>query len=471
MSNTNRFAELRQVILRDGGLTRAEARYVGFLLSDLRTDLVGESPLEIVMMIALHLPLRQLALCLRVSKVWRQRFLSGPVIAAYARHNWPAMVDGVVNPQDFLATLSKFGRACQYMLPRYDEGNSEIIPWFSQTHYQLDPIFHARADDLPSDYTQSSERRRALRTCPSAIYFSGKVAWCLYNPFVVVDDLRSKTRKVFTLPSGVRHGLGLALQAVGSRLVVATLDRLVIAWDHVDNHTYEKSLPSQILCCATENNRVAFVTYSGDAMVWTPGHAMLQLNPSFPSILKAGNGSSEAQSAGPYLYPFFDARNGEIIYLASAYCFLDTNSKAMVRITIHEVSMLSCVASWSCEYEEPATAWNDQRKLRIQSHPSGPEPEPRILMTDYELDRSCILIFRQIKGYGGIRFAAFDKLERKFINIDVTDGFEWTLLGSDYASSGGGGRRFHGLDSKMEGRIDLDFMVNIQNEGYGVTQL
>ncbi|KAI0116403.1 hypothetical protein GGR51DRAFT_501217 [Nemania sp. FL0031] len=460
MRNANRFSEFRQFVHRDGGLTREEARYLRFLLYDLRTDLIGESPLEIVIMIALHLPLNELTRCLRVSKVWRQQFLAGPVMAAYARANWPAMIDGEVNQQDFLATLSRFGWVCYYTLPFIDEVASEVVPWFSPTHYQLDPAFHARADELSSDYTQAWERQQQGEAETSALYFSGKLAWCLNNRLIIIDDFRSKTRKIFTVPSGVRHGLALKLQAFGSRLAIAVVDRLVIAWDHIDNRSYEKSLPTRVLRCATQNNRVAFVMHGGDVMIWTPGQAVLQLDPSLPSILKVGNGSSEAHPPRTLLYPFFDAHNSETLYLASACFFLD-NSKPMIRITVHEFLTSGHVASWSSEYEDPNSG--DRSYL----YWTNPDPEPRILMTDYELDRSCILFFRGTPRHGAGRFAAFDKLERKFIDIDYMDFTDrWTLVGNDWSTSGGALP-----EQTVEGRIDLDFSVMTELQGYRVIRL
>ncbi|KAI1125725.1 hypothetical protein F5Y10DRAFT_246433 [Nemania abortiva] len=447
MSNATRFAELRQLVLGGDGLSRDEIRYLRLLLPDVHTDPVDELPLEIVIMIVLQLQdLRDFARCLCVSKVWRRRLLSDAVMTAYAKRRWPALIDGAVNRRDFLGTLWKFGWVFDTSPGRVE---MESVAWDGTTHYQLDPVFHDRLDDLPTAYTQHPRQNPREPDSPpingSALYFSGKVAWRFNGCLVIIDDLRSKTRKIFTLPSGVRHGLVLRLHALGSRLIVATLDRLVIAWDHVDNRAYEKSIPCSAYWCTTQDNRVAIVTYDRDVMIWTPGHALVQVNAS-PLILEADCVSV-----------FFDARNSKTLYLVSAYCFL-LDAKSMVRTTVHEFSVTGHVASWSSENEDPA-ANLDSGGLNFR-YTTGYRPEERVLIAEYELDRSYILFFRRTPGSGGLRFAVFDKLERRFIDPELPDCW---CLGSDYTSV-----TVNDPKSRIRGRADLDFKVIADLDAYEV---
>ncbi|KAI0911385.1 hypothetical protein F4823DRAFT_310092 [Ustulina deusta] len=443
MSHSSRFAQLRQVIFGHDGPTREEVRYLKILLSDTQTDLIGDLPLELVVLVALELRLSDFARCLCVSKIWRKRFLSSPVISAYAKHRWPALIGGVVNRCNFLGTLSKLGWA-NYSLRHPVKHNPEFVPWDGTAHYQLDPIFHNQSDNLPDAYTR-------YRTDPAArsfaaIYASGKVAWHPCGCVVVIDDLTLKMRKVFTPPSGVMHGLGLKLQALGSRLVIGSIDRLLIAWDHINNQAYEKSLPCRILRCTTQDDRVAIVLYGGGVAIWTPGHAVLQLDIS-PLTLEPSIGPSEAKTWEACLDVLFDPRDSKILYLVSGFCN-HIDSSNMVRVTVHEFSVAGhAVASWSSEYYDHAIEYGDIEDAA----------EPRIVVTEYAFERNCIFFWRRTKRVRNTLVASFDKLERKFLR-DADYLFPPAL------------QSFNRYYPQTHGGVDLDFGVDFFSTGYEVVR-
>ncbi|KAJ2998664.1 hypothetical protein NUW58_g248 [Xylaria curta] len=436
MSHSSRFIELRQLVF---GLTPEETRYLGFLISDFHTDIIGELPLELLVLIVPQLELEDFARCLRVSKIWRRRFLSESVTLAYARCRWPAM-----DRYDFLATLSRFGWASYSFRQPLQDVDLELVSWDSKAHYKLDPAYHTGANDLPYDYTQYSMNPYTWDSF-SKFYDSGKVAWHPCRCVVVVDDLRSKTRKVFTPPSGMMHGSVLELQSLGPRLVIGTIDRLLIAWDHVGNQAYEKLLPCRSLRCTTQGDRVAAVLYGGDVVVWSPGHALIRLD---TSRLKPNVdiSPSEARTWEACLDVFFDPRDSKSLYLASGH-FLATDSGRMVHVTVHQFSGERHVASWSSEYQDPAGYVN---QLQFEF----PVPEPRIVMAEYEFDHSYI-VFRRKISIGYPHLTTFDKKNRKFVDLEPR--LLWP-------------QRLKHSRPGMGAGIDLDFMVRFKPAGYEVVR-
>jgi hypothetical protein len=229
MNDMTRFAELRQLVSIIAP-TREEARYLKVLLSAVHTDLIGELPVELVVIIAVQLKLDDFAACLRVSKVWREKFLSDSVMTAFGIRSCPALIDSVATRQDFQRTFSKLGWASYSFGRHCYRLSSELVQYDRRANIQLDQEFHSRADRIPAVYLRHplDVLHEPVHLPPSPkFYSSGKAAWHLCDHVVVVDDLRSKKRKVFTPPSGMMHGLTLKLQALGSRLVIGTIDRLL----------------------------------------------------------------------------------------------------------------------------------------------------------------------------------------------------------------------------------------------------
>ncbi|KAI1352786.1 hypothetical protein F5Y01DRAFT_278664 [Xylaria sp. FL0043] len=446
--NTNaRFSQLRDFVLGQG-LSREEIRYLSILLSHTRPDIIGELPLEIVVLVILQLSPREFARCLGVSKTWRERLLSQVVMAAYTKRYWPAMINGAVNRRNFLEALSKLGwgvRSVAHFRSTPDAYH-ESVAWDQTSHYQLDPIFHNQPGNLPEAYTQYRIQPRWQP--PTAVYAFGKVACHLCGCVVVVDDLTSKTRKVLTPPRGMMNGPALKLHALGSRLVVASIDRLLVAWDHVSDQVYETSLPSRVLRCTTQDDRVAIILYGGDVLIWTPGHKVLQLD---TTPLTLGLNPSAAKTWEACLEVFFDIRDRNTIFLASRFSFHEALNY-IDRVIVHVFSMT-----------DNTVVTHAQNKKRLPSAPYIGDPEVaatnrRIRIEGYEFDRSCIF-FSSSQVRGGL-LAVFDKLERKF-----SDGTEIRRYKDpqDYL--------FPISTDHFAGKvgIDLDFLVYAQRDGYAYT--
>ncbi|KAI1312723.1 hypothetical protein F5Y03DRAFT_390422 [Xylaria venustula] len=389
MSSSTGFAKLRQLVV-DLSLTSEEIRYLRLMLPNTHPDPITELPMELVVLVVLQLELPEVACCLGVSKGWRERFLSHAVIAAYAKRRFPALVNGAMNPSGFLSAIRNLGWAKYYTdWPREDllyDHNQRL------RHHELDPILHDEPTNVPSAYREYDRIDHSLEPIES-FYASGKVAFHLCSCVVVIDNLASKTRKVFTPPSGVMHGSELRLRALGSRLAIGSIGRLLIAWDHVNNQAYEKSIPSQILRCKTQGDRVAIILHGGDVLVWNPGHNLLRLDVS----------TSENWGA-TLLATFFDARDSNILYVASAISdSMDGNP--IIRITIQEFSITGHLLS----------SWSYGSSCLDSGSNSAHTPAPRcIRMLEYEFERSCIFIYRVVSGRYPECLAVFDKVERTF---------------------------------------------------------
>ncbi|KAI0555860.1 hypothetical protein F4679DRAFT_520083 [Xylaria curta] len=429
MSHSPRYSELRQLVFGGNGLTPEEARYLRFLLYDIHIDLISDLPLELVILVALGLELDDFHRCLRVSKAWRQRFLSDSVMLAYANHRWPAMIEGVVTPSRFLEILLKLRRASPTYWIAEDK---EVVRFDNTTHFTLDPVFHSQHSNVPDVYTRNSAEPN-FKLHP--VYAFGKVAWHIPGCAIVIDDLRSKTRKVFTPPSGTMRGLSLKLRSLGSRLAIGTIDRLLIAWDHVNNRAYEKSLPGRVLQCATQDSRVAIVLYGGDVITWTPGHAATHLDISclFPEL------GTMVESWKKHLNVFFDPRNSKTLYLASCY-HVGTRT---VRVKVHEFSESVHVASWSSEHSN----WY---------HTLG-------LPVDYEFNYSYIL-FRPKYGAVG---SVFDKINRMFVNVDYCGRIYFDNQPDDHPDD----YSDFSFNGDLDFQIDLDFIVLYDELHYEVLPL
>jgi hypothetical protein len=451
-----KFAEIRKYIFGGedkDGLTREEIRYVKLLLANFRTDPIGEAPLEIIVMIALQLDPWDFACCLRVSRAWRRRLLSDSIISAYGRYQWPAMIDSPTDRSSFLDILGKFQRASCHFLPLCKPGSRphifHIVRWDMAGNHQLDPLFHGQAntnpDTSPRIYVSLNNDARP----PPTLYAFGKLVYSFCD-CAVIDDLRLKTRKIFQPRSSSHtHGSILILKALGCKLIVATVGRVLFAWNHIDDRSYEKLLPSRPVHCATRHDKVAAVLYGGDVVIWTPGLAAVQLNvlklDYEPSIVLS---EKCARSICPYV--FFDGRNSTDLYVVSA-CSLRRNSKSMVSVAIHQFSAGDYVTSWSCKCEDLAM----KEDSRAENFP--------LEVHEYEFDHSAIFICRKsARSRGLLDIAVFDKIERKF--ADLAQVSRWYWRSNIWRSNT--------WRPEDEGKMgDLDFAVRCHPQVYEVARL
>ncbi|KAI8623556.1 hypothetical protein F5Y19DRAFT_458271 [Xylariaceae sp. FL1651] len=446
MTRDAQFAQLREVVSGDL-TTRAEVRYLKILLSRFNTDLIGELPTEIVTLIALCLEPRHIALCLRVSRTWRYKFLSDAVTTTYAKYCWPNLIVSPITQYIFLANLSRVGWAFR----NFDEsqaegcvGPIERVRWDGDTHFKLDPEYHGHANEIPDIHTLVyGATNNTIK--PTAIYSHGKVAWHGHHHFIVVDNLRAKTRKIFAAPSGIMPGIFLRLEALGSKLVIGTVERLLIAWDHINNQVLEKKLPCTALRCSTQDDKVGVVLYNGNIVVWTWGGIMTEIHTS-PLVLGLSLQPPEARMWADCLNVVFDPRNSETIYLASGY-LSHRQSHRKVKLAVYQFISANYVDSWGFEFLDPVHG--------IPTHKQLP-----IYILDYEAERGCIAFCRLWNGWLSAGpyfkcFVFFDKHKREFVSDSSYHVACWP----------------NGFDDNKECGRDLDLWVEFDERDYAMKQI
>ncbi|KAI1262281.1 hypothetical protein F5Y18DRAFT_155147 [Xylariaceae sp. FL1019] len=375
----------RLVEIRDSfsafSLSPSEARYLKMLCSSIKTDVIRDLPVEIVGLISLHLDDVDLANCLRVSKAWRGKLLSDHVIRMYGRAGWPnlCICSTIETPSSFIEALIRVGwfrRRCRYMQESSSLGDPRKL---SISELPLDTEYHPSAEDVPSIYLEHSQKKPSG---PPFFYSHGKAAWCPESQFVCVDDLRLRTRKVFTPPSGILHGQRLALEAFGSKLAVATIGRLIIAWNHITNKSQEKQLPYLSYLCQTHDDQVGVILRNGNILVWTLNNNKLTRIDTSPSIWHSALDVIRADQLRipTHLFEvafnlFFDRQSANTCYIATARRYAE-GQQDVFDMEVHEFSMTRCVNSWkSCEPLPRASM-----PLTVTTR-----------ITNYEIERSCIL--------------------------------------------------------------------------------
>ncbi|KAI0181228.1 hypothetical protein GGR52DRAFT_577803 [Hypoxylon sp. FL1284] len=272
-----RFAKLRQFI-SDNSFSHEELRYLRILLSAHRIDIIGELPIELVVQIAERLSISDFAACSAVSRRWREAFLSSPVLAALTNKfcpsfaHRPGRAEAEATQEENLEALRRIERS------RCANGHWHFatdFEWEHESYFKLDPEYHNSHEDAAATYarynTEDNDPRPNRMSPLGALYSSGKIAWRPKRRVVAVDSFWSRTRKIFSVPNGPLVSSELRLMAMGNELVVGSMDRLIVAWDHVRNAYQEKRLPGSVKCAATRGLRIAVILYSGDVFLWEFG--------------------------------------------------------------------------------------------------------------------------------------------------------------------------------------------------------
>ncbi|KAI1408125.1 hypothetical protein F5Y13DRAFT_113280 [Hypoxylon sp. FL1857] len=339
MSGQARLPQLRQFVF-DSSLTRDELRYMKILLSRVHIDIIGELPIELVRRIAQLLDLDHFVACLAVSRRWRDKFLSAPVICAVLNKFsslGQAAGSTQISPDECLKALHRIGRA------RWNFSQSSLrkeYSWVHEAYFIPDPDYHGDYEDMSIVYAQFSRPGDPDRNNPNpyasefAMYSNGKIAWLARPHIVVVDNLWSRTRKIFNVPAGPLIGPVLELLALGDRLVVSAIDRLLIAWDHVTNVCLEKKLPGSIKLASTEGSRVAVLLFSGDVLLWDFGGRLSTLTIT-PPMNSYGPDTKSSGTWASNLRAIFLPGCSKTLFLASCYT-CQVNSGTITKQTIYE---------------------------------------------------------------------------------------------------------------------------------------
>jgi hypothetical protein len=230
-------------------LTLEEVRELGARLAqvDFRSDIILRLPVELRILVFKHLDARDLQSCFAVSRGWRDAFDSKDALTPLAKKWFPGLVEYAAVTGGSVEAL--FAEAVRNYYFRSTGKFRSVLHhglWLgNETYFKLDPAFHAppvaAKDQEPSPHPYTGilvdpltdDGYPVAHMVERALYANGRIAW---QPtpsrgpddwIVVIDDLRTRLRKVFRQPGVVLTGGSLNLVALGDRLVVANVARLL----------------------------------------------------------------------------------------------------------------------------------------------------------------------------------------------------------------------------------------------------
>lgn len=256
-------------------LTSHEIRDLGKYAAevDFRTDIFGRLPMELRLEIAEYLDAADLFNFLNVSRTWREAWSHSSMINLFMpgfledHHRKDAMASSGQDVQAlFYKKCQRYSARCrgkyQYglaeVLARLPEGNRQ----YSDTNFAVDTEYHQRTNRWKSP-TSWSELISPLADSGfrNLLYYDGRVVWQpefarSNNSLIIVDSLESQLRKEYTIPEAVIRGGEAKLMALGDKLVVASLDRTLHAWDLETNEHCSVTLPSSTIFCKTYGKQV-----------------------------------------------------------------------------------------------------------------------------------------------------------------------------------------------------------------------
>ncbi|KAI1084053.1 hypothetical protein F5B20DRAFT_526527 [Whalleya microplaca] len=350
LNDYTRRIKIRQFI---SGLspTAQEARYLRRLVSEIKTDVIGELPVELARQIADLLDLQDYVACLAVSRSWRNKFLSEPAISAIMNRYCPFLDPFLKQPSQSVLETRDDERL--KILHRIGWANSskslkvfleQTYDWRDTTYFKLDQEYHG--EDLSRVYSRFNRKQDDVDPegpmCLRSLYSWGKIAWCHEERFIVVSSLWSRTRKLFAAPSGPIAGPRLQLFALGNTLVVGAINNVLVAWDHTTNVYREKSIPGPVKHCATEGSKVAIIFFGGDVLLWEFGNRLLTL-PVDHLIRYHNLDNEQRRSWRDNLRVFFQPGCDSTIFLASGY----VDSESVLRRSVHEFQSTNYIKSFN----------------------------------------------------------------------------------------------------------------------------
>ncbi|KAI1813077.1 hypothetical protein GGS20DRAFT_554953 [Poronia punctata] len=467
MAESTSLAELRQWVL-DNIHSKEQMRYVKILISEMMSvDFIRDLPVEVVALIAVQLDFADYGCCLRVSKSWREMLMADTVLTSYAKTHWPALVTFPVTRDGFREALAKIGWAIYFRGRRRDDGDlaqcksEKFIRWDSLAEIELDPALHGPGAFSLGYLEYTIDLYNPERYgIPTALFACGKVAYHLYDHVLVVDDLRQQKRKIFTPANAVVHGPRITLQALGSRLVVCSIGRLMIAWDHISNAVDQISLPTQCHRCTTHGDRVAMVLFGGVVLLWTWGQGLVELDTASARARVPANGWNMISWLDS-MKPFFDHRDNRTLFLASRLPSRNLNEEDFTRNRIRPTAVYFTVSEFAGD--KFINGWtSDEIKLN-EPVPMGATGKYQVRAWEYECEQAWICFYIPCTGESDAPLVVFCKLQRRFFyfqkekarNVDGKgiDRLLPTAIDCD-------------PDGVMDSGYDLDFLVRFWQDGY-----
>ena len=257
----SRKAKLREMVV-GGALTLDELRFLKQLLRDFtfQTDIISRVPLELFTIVVGNLSLRDLWTCYAVSQPWRARLMAEPVAFVLAGIHFPALVENPGERAQGHGIGTQFWETLRNSI-RLTEAPArsklaKSFRWQDETLFTIDnPAVYQGVQLVQLDSLSSNTQ---------LLYSHGRIAWMPEDFTVCVDSLVTLKRKAFSYPEGKLLGLadGISLVGLGSKLVVATMGRMIITWDLETGQREHASLPVLICGCTVEGDQVVFAVRS-----------------------------------------------------------------------------------------------------------------------------------------------------------------------------------------------------------------
>ncbi|KAK6955735.1 hypothetical protein Daesc_003378 [Daldinia eschscholtzii] len=407
-----RLTELR-LFFSSRTFTKDEYRYMKIVLSKINVDIIGDLPLEMVRQISQLLDLHEFVLCLAVSKPWRSRLLSSAVLRTITDRFCPSLThsSNQYDPVVFLDALHRIGRSrwgC------FQAALAKEFSWEHESYFKLDPMCHDNNHNVSAVYAQfghyHDDPEPYDQAYTNALYSHGRIAWLAKPRVVVVDNLWTRTRKIFNRPTGPLSGPKLQILALGDRLVVGTVHGLIVAWDHVTNMYLEKRLPSPVKYATTEGLRVAMVLFNGDTFLWNFSSRLLMLATG-PLKQSLGLDEQQLKSWVSNLRVFFHPTCGGTLLLASGYTDpRPGDSRAVLKRIVYEFKDMNHTDTLT--FEVPTSIQKHDSPANIKVDIQKVLPYRRDIIGFCE--RQYRPLAQRVTPYKYDNFVEFDIYERQF---------------------------------------------------------
>lgn len=281
-------------------LTKQEVRDLTARLSviEFRTDIVGRFPPELRLNIAGHFGDIDVANLLNVSRHWRAIWLQPDPLRVLSRQccylDDNILIDGADGQSlPHWSTLQYelvckrrrrfLGRFSSALVVRHNIGDGH--QWLARG-LELDGVFPegpVAGTDVGNVF--SRDQAPPLQHCvaQSSLYEAGRLAWlpdslpAPDNTLIVVENLNTRTKRIYRNASVSQYGRDMALKALGDKLLVAGTSRVMFIWHLDSNKCSQVFLPQQPTCCVTRGEYVAFLRPDG-ALLWNPGSELRALD-------------------------------------------------------------------------------------------------------------------------------------------------------------------------------------------------
>ncbi|KAK3680503.1 hypothetical protein B0T22DRAFT_196027 [Podospora appendiculata] len=282
-------AQLRRTNLHHlvSSLTHFEIRDLREHLAkvDLRTDIVARLPVELRVLVAAHVDGADIISVLNVSRKWREMWLQDDVVKILADRWLPGfsqyhlLKEKITSVKPDLHQLF-YSAAQRHRVRSLGRFRSVFyhrpltnIHDYRDKDFTLDPDCHPARDDGRSpwdDFISTTPGPGGiLQTLedlpPDRLHYShGRLA-CVPkfpspdNDLVIVDDLRTQLRRIYSVPYLAFHGSSARIEALGDKLLVVSVNRTLHAWNLETNQRCSIIMPYNIRKCKTDGNHVYII--------------------------------------------------------------------------------------------------------------------------------------------------------------------------------------------------------------------